>query len=124
MVEPSGKFGYVSHSQVAHLIGNNPYRQTELELIDGYDSLHAIPQLVFLGLDGSENDGLKYKSYIGYPYFSLDITPKSWYADAARSLIAELEKKGMDFSKSKFQLRLPAREGKSRLIFCNFHIRR
>ena len=112
MIEPSGKLGYVSHSQVAHLIGDNPYEQTEAELVDGYNSLHSIPQLVFLGLDGSKKDGLKYKSYAGDAYFSLDVTPKSWYADAARSLIEHLENIEMDFSKSKFDLRLPAQEGR------------
>ena len=118
MVTPSGRLGHVTPLEVAHLIGKNPYRQTEVELINGFDSRHTIPQLIFLGLDESNNFGLRWKSYSGDPYFSLDVTPKSWYADQARSLIEQLEKKEMDFSKSKFQLRLPAREGRVYLRSC------
>lgn len=111
MVEPSGKLGFTTHSEVAHLIGDNPYKKTEAELINSYDSQSTIPQLVFLGLNENDHDGLNYKSYNGNPYFSLDVTPKSWYKDVASKLIEQLENRGMDFSKNKFDLRLPAEEG-------------
>ena len=111
MIEPSGKLGFVAHSEVVPLIGMNPYMRTEVELINDYDSQFTIPQVVFLGLDENGHDGLNYKSYVGDPYFSLDITPKSWYKDVATRTVERLENRGMDFSKNKFQLRLPAKEG-------------
>ena len=111
MVESSGELGFTTYSEVAHLIGDNPYKQIEAELINNYDSRCTVPQLVFLGLDEDGHDGLKYKSYVGNPYFSLDITPRSWYKDAASNLIERLKNHGMDFTKNRFELRLPAKEG-------------
>ena len=113
MVDSSGRLGYASHDRIKHLIGGNPYETVEKDLIAKYDSRSVIPQLVFLGLDESDTDGLVFRSHAGVPYFALDVTPKSWYADAAHELITMFEKSGMDFGKSRFRLHLPAREGRA-----------
>lgn len=80
-------------------------------MIKEYNSSVYIPQIVFLGLD-EKKEGFVYREhYKGQPWFALDITPKGGVSEAAEKLIEGLKAKGLEFSKGRMHLSLPAQEG-------------
>jgi NAD+ diphosphatase len=104
--------GYVTYKDVEAIIGEDPFVKAEEEVIKEYNSSKYLPQLVFLGLDDRNKEGLVYKDhYKGAPYFALDVTPKESVASAAETLITSLESKGHEFSKGRMHLSLPPEEG-------------
>lgn len=94
------------------MIGDDPFGKSEEEMIKEYNSSISIPQLVFLGVDESKDEiGLNHKIYTGAPYFALDVTPKGTYEEKAKSIIAEMEKQGLEFKGGRMNLTLPAGDG-------------
>ena len=102
------KLEHVSYDDVKPLIGDDPYSQTEDQLIANYNSTMTIPQLLFLGIDESHKAGLEYSIYRGAPYFALDVTPKGSITSAANTLISTLESRGLTFIGGRMQTSLPA----------------
>ncbi|KAI9880936.1 MAG: NADH pyrophosphatase [Pleopsidium flavum] len=104
------KLAYASYQEVRPLIGEDPYAKGEGELIAEYNSTRMIPQLVFLGLDEKNKQGLEWNIYKGAPYFALDVTPKGSIETAANSVIKELQSKGLNFVEGRMHMSLPAAE--------------
>ena len=98
MKEPK-KLAYVSHTDVRPLIGDNPYEISEDEIIEQYDSEKSVPQMIFLGIDEQNKNGLVYKEqYKGAPFFAVDVTPKGSYTEIASKVISDLESRGYSFA--------------------------
>ncbi|KAI9818355.1 MAG: NADH pyrophosphatase [Phylliscum demangeonii] len=107
--DPS-RLAYVKHADVQSLIGDNPYSQTQAQVLAAYNSAVAVPQLVFLGIDEKrEADGLRWKElYRGAPYFALDVTPKGAMAPRSEGVIAEMRARGLSFVEGRMHTTLPA----------------
>ncbi|KAL8726034.1 MAG: hypothetical protein Q9166_006979 [cf. Caloplaca sp. 2 TL-2023] len=101
---------YVSFTDVQPLIGANPYLKSEEQLISEYNSTITIPQLLFLGLDERNKQGLTYNIYTGSPYFALDVTPKGTIMSKAESLVQTLQSHGLRFLEGRIQAALPAQD--------------
>ncbi|KAI4115386.1 MAG: hypothetical protein LQ345_004005 [Seirophora villosa] len=101
---------YVTYKDVTLLIGDDPYSKTEAQMISEYDSTITIPQLLFLGLDERNKQGLTYNIYTGSPYFALDVTPKGTITAQARSLIQAMQSRGLTFLEGRIQASLPAQD--------------
>lgn len=81
-------------------------------MIKNYDSSITTPQVIFLGLDEARKEnGMGFKSYVGTPYFALDVTPKGTIEEKANGVIAEMEKKGLSFDTGRMVMSLSAEEG-------------
>jgi len=103
----------VTFSDVTPIIGQDPFSKSEQETIDEYNSSVYVPQIIFLGLD-ERKDGFVYKEhYKGVPWFALDVTPKGGVVQECEALIQSLKTKGLDFSKGRMHMSLPAQEGQS-----------
>jgi len=102
------KLEYVAYKDVKPLIGEDPYSQSEEDLIASYKSTTTIPQLLFLGLDESHSSGLHYTNYHGAPYFALDVTPKGSITAAATQLIENLSSRKLTFIEGRMHTSLPA----------------
>jgi len=102
-----------TYSDVKPIIGEDPFRDTEDELIKQYNSEQYLPQVIFLGLDERKGkEGFVYKEhYKGQPWFAVDVTPKSHVKEEAEKLIDRMKAKGLDFSKGRMNLSLPAQDG-------------
>lgn len=86
------------------MIGNNPFSRSEDELIEQYDSTATIPQMIFLGLDVRNKEGMVYKDlYKGAPMWAVDVTPKGTHEAAAKKVVADLEARGLQFLESKMR---------------------
>ena len=99
---------YVGYQDVRPLIGEDPYSQSEEELISGYNSNVTIPQLLFLGLDESKDEGFEYKIYRGSPYFALDVTPKGTMRSEVENLIETTRFRNLQFVEGRMHTSLPA----------------
>lgn len=104
------KLEYVSYKDVRPLIGDEPYLKTEEEIVSGYNSTVKTPQLLFLGLDESNTQGLEWTIYKGSPYFALDVTPKGSFEAKANSLIKDFEARGLIFIEGRLHMSLSAPE--------------
>lgn len=102
---------YASYDEVKDLIGEDPYAKTEADRIKEFNSSVTIPQLIFLGLDEKNKDGLSYKIYTGAPYFALDITPKGSIEAKAKKMCDDYEAKGLTFLQGRVHMSFPAPEG-------------
>ncbi|KAF2246234.1 hypothetical protein BU26DRAFT_542129 [Trematosphaeria pertusa] len=99
-----------TYAEVRPIIGDDPFEKTEEDLIKEYNSSQYVPQIVFLGLD-EKHEGFVYKDwYKGQPWFAVDVTPTKSVTEAAEKLIAELTGRGLEFSKGRMHLSLPAQE--------------
>lgn len=112
------KLHYAALSDIKSLTGSDPYTKAEDDLIAEYNSTITIPQLVFLGLDERNKEGLEWSIYKGAPCFALDVTPKGSITHEANGVIAEMEKQGLQFVQGRLHMHLPAPEG----AFLSFHI--
>ncbi|KAM5345367.1 hypothetical protein ACJ41O_011229 [Fusarium nematophilum] len=95
----SKRLAYLSYEEVQPFIGSDPFRLTEDESIQAYDSTQSTPLIVFLGMLESDNDTDHIPSgdhgdIKGLPYFAIDITAKGAQADKATSFLKDLEKRG------------------------------
>ena len=100
----AGKLQFLKFEDVKPIIGDDPYTTPEADQIKAFNSDKYIPQMVFLGIDEKNADGLEYQSknkYKGAPYFALDVTPKLSVKDAAEKLIERLKGEGLDFGKGR-----------------------
>lgn len=111
LVKGPAELARVTFADVKSVIGEKPFERSEEDTIAQYNSSLYVPQIVFLGLD-ERKEGFVYKEhYKGQPWFAVDITPKESVNDAAEKLVEELKGKGLDFSKGRMHLSLPAEEG-------------
>ncbi|KAL9580352.1 MAG: hypothetical protein Q9212_004548 [Teloschistes hypoglaucus] len=101
---------YLRFPDIQPLVGENPYSKTEAQLVSEYNSTVSIPQLLFLGLDERNKQGLTHAIYTGAPYFALDVTPKATIASQAESLIQNLQSRGLKFLEGRIQAALPAQD--------------
>lgn len=99
---------YVSYKDVWSLIGDDPYLRTDEELVAEYNSMVTTPQLLFLGLDEKNTQGLEWTMYKGSPFFALDVTPKGSFEAKANSLIRDFESRGLIFIEGRLNTSLPA----------------
>jgi len=98
---------------VRSVIGDDPFSRNEADTIAQYNSSLYLPQIIFLGLD-DRTEGFVYKEhYKGQPWFAVDITPKGSVKEEAEKLVEKLKGEGLDFSKGRMNLNLPAKEGSS-----------
>ncbi|OAL46856.1 NADH pyrophosphatase, partial [Pyrenochaeta sp. DS3sAY3a] len=96
--------------EVKPIIGNDPFERAEADIIAQYNSSLYVPQIVFLGLL-EKKEGFVYKEhYKGQPWFALDVTPTESVKDEAEKLIEKLKGEGLEFSKGRMHLSLPAEE--------------
>lgn len=101
---------YVSYADVKPLIGEDAYSKTEEQMVAEYNSTITIPQLLFLGLDERNKQGLTYNIYTGSPYFALDVTPKGSITSKAQELVEKLQSQGLQFLQGRIQASLPAQD--------------
>lgn len=96
---------------VKPVIGNDPFERPEEDLIAQYNSSLYLPQIIFLGLD-ERKQGFVYKEhYKGQPWFAVDVTPVESVKEEAEKLVEKVKGEGLDFSKGRTNLNLPAEEG-------------
>ena len=104
------KLEYATYEDVRPFIGSDPYAKPEAELIAEYNSTVRTPQLLFLGLDERIKESFQWTLYRGSPVFALDVTPKGSMEDAAKSLIGQLEARGLQFVQGRVDMTHPAQE--------------
>ncbi|KAJ6444799.1 NADH pyrophosphatase [Purpureocillium lavendulum] len=97
----------LAFDDVKPLIGADAFALADADAIKQFDSAaKPRPQLIFLGtLEGgagkedadadAEFETAKHGNVRGQPFFAVDVTPKGPWADAATSLLAQQEAKGM-----------------------------
>lgn len=113
LVHSPDKLARRKYADVKSIIGDDPFFHSEEETIAQYNSSLYLPQIVFLGLDERE-PGFDYKGrYKGQPWFAVDITPKATVKEAAEKLVESLKAEGLDFSKGRMNMNLPAEQGMS-----------
>jgi NAD+ diphosphatase len=111
LVKSPSEIAYAKLNDLKPILTGNPYEKTEDQVLKEFDSSISIPQLVFLGLDESQTDGLQYKNYVGAPQFAVDITPKASYEEEAKDVVSELEKRGLTFIEGMRAMSFPANIG-------------
>jgi NAD+ diphosphatase len=112
-VHSPDKLACRKYVDVKSIIGDDPFHRSEEDTIAQYNSSLYLAQIIFLGLDEREA-GFEYKGrYKGQPWFAVDITPQGTVKDAAETLIESLKTEGLDFSKGRMNMNLPAEQGKS-----------
>lgn len=109
LVHDPSKLALTSFKDIQPLVGDNPFAKTEDELNDEFDSTKTTPQMVFLGLDEANKDGLVWKDvYKGAPMWAVDVTPQGTHEDQAKKVVAMLEGRGLKFQEGRMILSLPA----------------
>lgn len=110
-----GRLHWVKYEDVRPVIGDDPYAKTEADILKAYDSDLYIPQMIFLGIDEKNQDGLEYKGknvYKGAPYFAVDVTPNhDSIKSACEKLIADQAGKGFEFHRGRV-MDIDAQDGK------------
>ncbi|KAF2422162.1 hypothetical protein EJ08DRAFT_619590 [Tothia fuscella] len=106
------QLAFATFSDVKPLIGSDPYQQDEKEIVKAYNSSAFTPQLIFLGLDDRNKEGLVYKdAYRGAPFFALDVTPQKHIVAEAEKVIEKVTKDtGFTFAEGRMNLSLHAQE--------------
>ncbi|TPX23902.1 NADH pyrophosphatase [Coccidioides immitis] len=98
LVRSPAEIFYATYKDVESLVPADMFDKSEEDVLKSYHSGTLLPLLVFLGLDESRAEiGLKYKNYVGVPYFALDVTPKGGLEHKARGIIDTLEATGLSF---------------------------
>lgn len=110
-VKDESKLAFVSYKDVAPLISNDPFRGSEAQLIEEYNSSITRPLLVLLGPGERQKNGITYKSYSGAPYFALDVTPKRTIKEQAQPVISAVEAKGLKFFHGRSHMKVFPEEG-------------
>lgn len=99
-----GKLAWVKYEDVKPVIGKDPFATTEKEMVEAYNSDTYVPQIIFLGIDEKDKEGLSYQGknlYTGAPYFAVDVTPKESVKEACEKLIKDQAAKGFEFSRGR-----------------------
>lgn len=111
LVKSATELARCTFSDVKPVIGDNPFEKSEEDLIAQYNSTLYTPQIIFLGLD-ERKEGFKYKEhYKGQPWFAVDVTPQESVKEKAEELIKKFGEQGLEFSKGRMHMSLPAEEG-------------
>nr|POE65615.1 putative nadh pyrophosphatase [Quercus suber] len=100
----AGKLAYVKYADVKSVIGEDPYSTSEQAVVGAFDSSKYVPQMIFLGIDEKQKDGLAYQGknlYTGAPYFAIDVTPRASLKAQCEKLIEDVRAKGLDFAKGR-----------------------
>lgn len=104
LIRQKSKLEYVRYQDVESIIGD-PYKQSESDMIEQYNSTNHIPQMIFLGLDESVKNSFtwdhKGTSIGGAPYFALDVTPADSVKDECEKLLRDLENNGLSFAQGR-----------------------
>lgn len=108
--DPS-KLAYATHKDVEPLIGENPFKKTEEEIIKEFNSDITLPLVLFLGLDERKKEGFEHGIYKGVPYFAVDVTPKGSVEKEAIGVIEAMKAKGLTFVEGRMHTTLNAEEG-------------
>lgn len=109
LVKDPSNLAFSTFKDVQPLVGENPFSKSEDEMIEAYNSSETTPQMVFLGLDEREENGLVYKErYKGAPMWAVDVTPNGSHEEKAKELIAQQEAKGLTFLEGRMILTLQA----------------
>jgi len=121
--EKPPRLAFASIGDVEPLTGADPFARTEQEMLDGYDSTEERPTVLFLGVDDKgwvpatvpEGDAaFEYKSYMGSPYFAVDVTARGGpLAEKAKELGAATKAKGWSFMSNPRDMSLASGEGTS-----------
>jgi NAD+ diphosphatase len=111
LVKSPSEIAYATLNDLKPILISNPYDRTEDQIVKEFNSSISTPQLVFLGLDESQTDGLQYKNYTGAPQFAVNITPKPSYEEEAKGVVMELEKRGFSFIEGMRAMSFPANIG-------------
>lgn len=104
------KLCYVPYKEVQTFISEDPYAQSDQEVLATYDSSVTIPQLLFLGLDERDKSGFEWTIYEGAPFFALDVTPRGSIAEAAKSMVQDKESQGLRFLEGRLHMALSPAE--------------
>ncbi|RMZ79703.1 hypothetical protein DV738_g3116, partial [Chaetothyriales sp. CBS 135597] len=88
---------HVSLDDLKPLLSSNPFTKSEKQLSEEFDSRVVQPQLIFLGVDESDENGFAFRNFKGAPAFAVDITPQAQYQDAADEVINRLSEQGWSF---------------------------
>jgi len=110
-------------AQLRAVIGEDPWQDTEKEMLRKYRSDRYLPQMVFLGLDEAvgeaEEGAFGYQGknfYRGAPFFAVDISPPAegtmgvGVREACEALIARVEGEGYIFAPGRV-MDIQARDG-------------
>ncbi|KAF4980881.1 hypothetical protein FZEAL_3203 [Fusarium zealandicum] len=105
LVVDKKKLAFLSFDEIKPLIGADPFRLTEDEAIQAFDSAQTKPLVVFLGMLEGEGDSDHITSgehgdIKGQPYFAVDLTPTGSHAELATSFLADQENKGFSVDKN------------------------
>ena len=97
---------FLKLDDVKNIVGDDRYAISEKEHIEQFDSTKYEPQMIFLGIDEKDKQGLEYQSknkYKGAPYFALDVTPRDGTSvkEECEKLIKGLEDKGFGFAQGR-----------------------
>lgn len=109
LVHDPTKLATTSFKDIQPLVGDNPFAKSEEEITAQYDSTVSLPQMVFLGLDEANKDGLVWKdTYKGAPMWAVDVTPQGTREEQAKKVVSEMEGRGLKFHEGRMILSLPA----------------
>ncbi|CAK7267139.1 NADH pyrophosphatase [Sporothrix epigloea] len=131
------RLAWSTRADISSVIGSNPFKSTEEEVIKSYNSnLEPSPIVLFLGLDENEKfsvsagteaaeaeSAFTFNSFTGSPYFAVDVTPRGTgaVAEKARTLIEASKAKGFIFFGNARSMSLSAPEaavyGQARGLF-------
>lgn len=105
MIKEKANLAYVKYADVQPIIGDDPYSTPEDKLVETYNSKKHVPQMIFLGIDERNKEGLSHTNkgnvYSGAPFFAVDVTPRGTVSEACDKLISSLESKGLTFAKGR-----------------------
>lgn len=102
---------YASHADIVELVGENPFLNTEEQMIKEYNSSITLPLVLFLGLNEKEKGGFAHGIYTGTPYFAVDITPRGSVEKEATAIVEAMKVKGHTFLQGRTAMNLKAPEG-------------
>lgn len=113
LVKDPSKLAFANYKDVQGLIGDDPFKSSEKQLVAEYNSSITRPLLVLLGLDEKRKDGFTYKRWSGAPFFALDVTPTGTLQKQAQSVIEAMEAKGLKFHQGRSHMEFSREEGMS-----------
>ncbi|OAA55037.1 NADH pyrophosphatase [Niveomyces insectorum RCEF 264] len=147
--ETPPRLAWSTQADIVPLVGSDPFEHTEAEAVKNFNSDNEPrPIVLFLGIDdknkfaassastaaaaataangaanGAAADGaaFTFTTFTGSPYFAVDVTPRSKFADKARELIEASKAKGLSFFANPRSMSLVAEEaavyGAARALF-------
>ena len=117
-----GYLAFVKYDDVKPIIGDDLYEQPEKELMEQFNSDKYIPQMIFLGIDEKDKQGLEYQGknkYTGAPYFAVDVTPQGPVKAACETLIKDLDARGLGFAQGRV-MDIDASHGERFISSCRY----